>query len=167
MAHTFNTLRLRALRCGIAAFWLGIALSFTVSLAAAKAVPGRDTAGCSRDEIGMMVSPDDLWVAFVQEEICSDGGFVTTAVNYVQVGRRGMEPTSDNDVLAIEDHGALAERPVLQWLSTQKLQITVTNKSFIGLRKNSYQGIDIVVRFDPADPTERQQILKTPGLDQK
>jgi hypothetical protein len=143
------------------------ALSFTERLTVAKNVPGKDVAGCSRNTIEMLVSPDDIWAAFVQEEVCSDGAFVTTVVNYVQVERRGVEPTRENDVFAIVDHGALDDRPILQWLTTRELRIMVPNNALIGLQKGSYQEINVVVRFEPDDPADRQQFLKSLGLDPK
>jgi hypothetical protein len=122
-------------------------------------------AGCSRDRIGMVTSPDDIWVSLVQEEVCSDGFFQTTVVDIVQLVPRGAEPTGENDVFAVDAHGAAENRPIPQWLSSQELQITIPNKSLIDLRKNSYQGIDISIRFDHDDPIERQQFLKSLGLD--
>lgn len=120
----------------------------------------QDKSGCSRRAVEQLASPDNIWVAFMQEEICGDGWFQTTYVNIVQLAQQGFQPTRDNDVFATDEIGGVESGPVLQWLSSQKLRITVPNKSLIGLQKASYQGIDISVRFDPDDPVARQQFLK-------
>jgi hypothetical protein len=114
-----------------------------------------------------MISPNDISVAYLDEGICSDGLFQTTIVDYVQVARRGVEPTRENDVFATDVHGGLEDHPAVQWLSSQKLQITVPNKSLIGLQKGSYNGVDVAVTFDPDDPVARQQFLKSLGLQPK
>ena len=111
-----------------------------------------------------MVSPDDSRVAFVQEEVCSDGAFQTTILDYVQLVRRGVEPTRENDIFAVEEHGVAKYRPLLQWLSSHELQITVPNKSLIGLRKSRYEAIEVVVKFNPDNPVERERFLKENGL---
>src|ERR1019366_7398593 len=159
-----NMLRLKVSQFALAACWLGTALSPTASPTVAQNVPGKDVAGCSRDIIGMMVSPDDSRVAFVQEEVCSDGAFQTTILDYVQLVRRGVEPTRENDIFAVEEHGVAKYRPLLQWLSSHELQITVPNKSLIGLRKSRYEAIEVVVKFNPDNPVERERFLKENGL---
>ena len=112
-----------------------------------------------------MRSPDDSWVAFVQEEVRGDGGYVTTVDDIVRLVRRGVRPTRENDIFAIEMHGHAEYRPVLRWLSSKKSQITVPNTSIVNFHKRNYQGIEIAVRFDPDDPAGRQQFLKLRGLD--
>jgi hypothetical protein len=165
MRRTGSRLRCRVLTRVLAACLLGTALSSFSDPTVAQNVPGKDIAGCSRDEILRIASPDLSWVAFVQEEVCSDGAFVTTIDDIVQLARRGVVPKHKSDVFAIAEHGDPGSRPVLRWLSDQKLQITVPNRSLIGLRKNRYRGIDVVVRFDPDDPIARQQFLQNLGLD--
>jgi hypothetical protein len=162
MIPSDNRLRLNGLNSVWAACWLGVALAFTAGQTIAGNVPGKDVAGCSRDTVDMLASPGGDWVAFVQDEICSDGAFQTSVVDFVQLARRGIKPTRKNDVFAVDSHGVY--RPLLHWRSSHELQITVPNKSFIGLRKHSYRGIDVVVRFDQDDPIERQKILKSFGL---
>ncbi len=85
----------------------------------------------------------------------------------VQLVRRGQKSEDSDDVFAIEEHGDPTNRPTLRWLSPQKLQIAVPNKSLIGLQKSSYEGIDIVIKFEPDDPAERERWLKSLGLPTK
>jgi hypothetical protein len=153
MTTTGYRLGPRVRRCIAIGCWFGAALSLAIGPILALTDLFRDKSGCSRDTIGTFASPDDNWVAFVQEEICSDGAFTTTVDDYVQLAQRGPEPTHENDIFAVEEHGHTDNRPVLLWQSSHKLQITVPNKSLIGLRKHSYHGIDVVVRFDHDDPT--------------
>lgn len=55
----------------------------------------------------------------------------------------------------------------MRWLSMNKLQITVPNKSLIGLQKSSYDGVDIMIKFEPDAPDERKQWLNSLGLPTK
>ena len=76
--------RSKVFKCALAACWLGTALSFTENSTIAGNVPGKDVAGCSRDKLSTMRSPDDSWVAFVQEEVRGDGGYVTPVDDIVR-----------------------------------------------------------------------------------
>jgi hypothetical protein len=121
------------------------------------------------------MSPDDVWVALVQEYTCTDGYFVTTvtdtvqltrrdATDAIQLGRHADESKHENDVLTLDEHGHPENRPLTRWLSAHKLQITVPNKSLIGLQKNYYQEIEIVIKYEPDDPAGREQWLRSLGL---
>lgn len=137
-----------------------------------------DKPGCERQAISMLISPDDMWVALVHEDVCSDGAFVTTVTDTVQLARRDAidaiklathadVPKHENDVFAVDVYGYSQLRPLTRWLSLKKLQVTVPNKSLIGLQKPSYEGIEIVVKFEPDDPAGREQWLKSFGLPTK
>jgi hypothetical protein len=104
-------------------------------------------AGCQSETISVLMSPDDAWVALVQESTCSDGYFVTTIADTVRLARRD---TTD----AVE-------------LSSRELQITIPNKSLIGLRKSGYQEVHVTVKYEPDDPVERQHWRKSLGLTSK
>jgi hypothetical protein len=124
-------------------------------------------AECERETISTLMSPDDSWVAVVQEITCSNQAFgMTSVTDGVQLVRRGDELKESNDVFGV-DRGGWKERPLTRWLSPSKLQITVLNKSLIGLQKSSYDGVDIVVKFEPDDPVERERWLKSRGLPPK
>ena len=145
--------------------WLMALLFSTGGIVLAGAALAEEKAECERETISMLLSPDDAWVALVQEDVCSGGGFATTGVtDTVQLIRRSEEPKHENDIFALEEHGNPLNRPVTRWLSPQKLQITVPNKSLIGLKKESYEGIDVVIKYEPDNPEEREQFLKGLGL---
>jgi hypothetical protein len=159
----------------IASTWLAILL-FAIG---APVLPGtglaQEKGGCQRETISALMSPDDTWVALVQEDICSDGYFVTTVTDTVQLSLRDAidaiqltwhpdKPKHENDIFALDEHGHPENRPLTRWLSPQKLQITVPNKSLIGLQKGTYEGIEIVIKFEPDDPAERERWLKSLGL---
>ena len=127
-------------------------------------------AECEHETISTLMSPDGSWVAVVLEVICSNQAFgMTNVTDGVQLVRRGDEPkkSSESNDVFIVDRGSWEERPLTRWLSPSKLQITVPNKSLIGLQKNSYDGVDIVVKFEPDDPVERERWLKSRGLPPK
>jgi hypothetical protein len=123
---------------------------------------------CERETISMLVSPDNAWIALVQEGVCSDGGFVTISTDTVRLARREAideiklspcqeNPTSENDILVVDYYGHPENRPLIQWLSPQKLQITIPNISGVGLQKNSYEGVDIIVKHEPDDSAAREK----------
>jgi hypothetical protein len=120
--------------------------------------------GCDQYPISMVLSPNDKWVAFAQEEICADGGFVTTIANVVQIARRGEEPAKQNVVFSIDNGGHPRNRPLIRWLSPERLQITVPNKSLYKIHKGSFDGVDLVIQHEPDDPAERERWLKGLGL---
>lgn len=62
--------------------------------------------GCQQELISVLMSPDDAWIAMVQEEICSGFGIATSGTtDVVQLVRRGEKPNDNNNVFAIEELG--------------------------------------------------------------
>jgi hypothetical protein len=131
-------------------------------------------APCERETISAVVSPDNTWVALVQEGVCT-GGFVTVSTDTVQLTRRDLTdtiqlaqrfeaPQHENDILVVDYYGHAENRPVTRWLSPQKLQITIPNMSGIGLHKSNYQGVEIVIKYEPDDPAARERWRKERGL---
>ena len=146
-----------------------IAFGYTAAtLLCVAMASAQNDAGCHRLTIDTLASPDGAWVALVQEDTCiGDFPFTTGVTDTVQLVRRGKQPSSDNDVFAIEEHGRPENRPLLQWLSPKKLQISVPNKALIGLQKSNYAGVEIVIKYDPDDPEERERFLRDLGLSPK
>jgi hypothetical protein len=122
-------------------------------------------AGCGRQTISTLVSSDDNWTATIEEDLCSHGpSFTTVVLDRVRLIRRGERARDDGEVLILEEGGRPENRPLVQWLSPYQLQITVPNRMFLNLRKNSYDGVEVIVKFSPNDPSERKQFLKERGL---
>jgi hypothetical protein len=130
---------------------------------------------CERQTISALVSPDNAWIALVQEGVCSDGGLVTISTDTVQLERRDLADTiylaprpdkaeHENDILVVDYYGHAENRPVTQWLSPSELQITIPNISGVGLHKSSYQGVDIILRYEPNDPAAREKWQNEHGL---
>jgi hypothetical protein len=143
--------------------WLIIFTIATSALAFSGSANGE--LRCDRKTISMLMSPDDSWIAFVQEDTCSGESFATTGItDIVQLARPGQKATATDDVFAVVEHGNPLNRPLTQWLTPRKLQITVPNKSLIGLKKSQHEDIEIVVKYQPDDPAERQRFLKELGL---
>ena len=120
---------------------------------------------CDIERLSMLSSPDDAWVMVVDEYACSGQSFATSGVtDVVQLFRKGEKPTRSNDVFALNESGHPEYRPQVRWISPQKLEITAPVRSLIGLRKRSYENIEIALKFDPDDPIERARFLKEVGL---
>lgn len=124
---------------------------------------------CDATAMAVVPSPDRAWEAVTDHVVCSTGGFATTTVDdVVRVRRpgdalkRGTE-LLPGDVFTIDEGGDSSQRPILLWLSPQRLQITVPNKSFVETLHDKFQDVDIVVKFDPDDPAEREKFLKSFG----
>src|SRR5258705_11401525 len=125
---------------------------------------------CERETIALSVSPDETWVALVQEGMCISGR-ITVSTNTVRLARRDSmnemslvsrpeRPEYENDVLVVDYYGRPETRPLLHWLSPRKLQITIPNISGVGLQKGSYQDVE----HEPDDPVAREKWQKKRGL---
>jgi hypothetical protein len=126
----------------------------TISIDSAKAQ-------CATETVSIMLSPDNGRVALVQETMCSTQAFdMTTLTDAVHIVRRGEQAKQEDTIFAI-DAGYPKYRPVIRWLSPMKLQITVSNKSLITLQKSEFDGVEIIVKFEPDDPAERERWLKS------
>lgn len=153
-----------------------ILLCMTIKGAAAERnIERQGIGGCQRETISLLGSPDDKWLALTHEDTCSDGFFVTTVTDTVQLIRRDTIASiqlaqhvnsvkNENNVFVVEEHGHPENRPLTRWLSPTKLQVTVPNISLIGLHKASYEGIEIIIKYEPDDPVERERWLKSRGL---
>jgi hypothetical protein len=130
---------------------------------------------CQREPISMLLSPDNDWIAMVQEGTCSNRLGVTVSTDIVQLvpredlqtvklGSTLDQPEHDNDILSLDYYGHFESRPTLKWISPKNLQITVPNISNIGLKKKSYRDVTITLRFEPDDPVAREKWRKERGL---
>jgi hypothetical protein len=84
-------------------------------------------------------------------------------MNEVSLASRSERAEADNDILVVDDYGHPENRPRLHWLSPERLQITIPNISSVGLQKSSYQGVDIVIKHEPDDPSAREKWLRERG----
>lgn len=119
--------------------------------------------GCEKRTVSTSLSPDRIWSAVVREEICSDGAFTTSAANVVQLVRSGETETDEGKIFSADTGGHPENTPLLKWLAPRLLQITVPNKSLIGLSKSTFGDVNIQVKFDPDNPEERKRWLKEIG----
>ena len=129
---------------------------------------------CERETVAVSISPDDSWTALVAEGTCSSG-LVTVSTDTVRLVRRdsmdGISLTSrsekaefENDVLVVDYYGRPESRPLLNWLSPRKLQLVIPNISSVGLQKSSYGDVDIVIKYEPDDPSAREKWLRERGI---
>jgi hypothetical protein len=130
---------------------------------------------CEREPIAMLLSPDNKWVALVREGECSNGAGVVVSTDIVQLVPREVletirltrspdQPEHENDVLVVDYYGRFEYRPVLKWLSSRELQITIPNISGVGSRKSNYHDVAIAIRFEPDDPAAREKWRQERGL---
>jgi hypothetical protein len=120
---------------------------------------------CKGEVISSVESSDKRWLAIVQEYVCSGEGLLTISItDAVQVVESGQVPTHENDVLVVDEGGHSENRPAISWASEGKLEITIPNKSLVGLQKQKYHDIDIALTYNPDDPAEREKFLRKLGL---
>jgi hypothetical protein len=115
--------------------------------------------GCEqRKELASAVSPDGAWVASITDNICSDGLFVTTYTDEVEL-RRSDEPMapfpSRQGVFALDNAGSPREPLAVTWLGPRSLEITIPNEAWIGRQETGFRGVTISYRYVPDDPLQR------------
>jgi hypothetical protein len=71
----------------------------------------------------------------------------------------GNGPTEDDIVYSADSYWREA-KPRGQWLSAEKLQITVPTTASIALFTSWHRGVEVVLKFDPDDPAERLRWLR-------
>jgi hypothetical protein len=127
---------------------------------------------CERETISILVSPDYAWVALVKDGVCTQERSIvasrytvrltrTDSIGEIQLAPRHEEPEYENDILEVSDYGV--NRPIIQWLSSRKLQIALPNMSGVTVQKSSYQGVEIVVKYDSDDPAARAKWRRERG----
>ena len=134
----------------------------------------REHLPCERGTIALSISPDNNWVALVEEGVCASGAITVStdtvrlarrdSTDHVSLSPRRAEPERKNDVLVVDYYGHAQSRPVLRWLLPNRLEITIPNISGVGLQKASYQGVEIVIKYEPNDPVAREKWWKERGL---
>jgi hypothetical protein len=102
---------------------------------------------CAQEKISSDVSPNGSWSAVLLEENCTDGMFVSTAVDIIQLVGPDEIPNRANDVFTVDrpavDHPKLA----IEWLSSEELRIIVPNNYPLGTAKSSYRGVHVQVTY--------------------
>ena len=123
------------------------------------------SAECERSMLATSESPDGAWTAILEEHVCSTVMFGSTTVDAAVLLRQAVhQQGTPQYIFSVDTHSGPEMRPLVQWTASRALQITVPNKSLIGLRKRDYDGVKIVVLFNPDAPEERAQFLKGLGL---
>jgi hypothetical protein len=107
--------------------------------------------------LSTLKSPDERWDAVVQEEVCSDGAFVTTVAGVIQLVPHGQKLRPEDDVFAA---GYESQEPRPRWTSPSNLEITVPNLSAIGVQKQSHEGVAISIKFEPDAPVARERFWR-------
>ncbi len=129
-------------------------------------IPSPSDPGCHQTTLSVLRSPDTAWTAVIDQEVCSGVGIASTSVtNVVSLLEAGEKPELGNAVLAFD--AVVNQLPIMEWVYSDKLQITVPNKSWIGMQKNSLKTVQVVVKFYPDYPAEREQWLRGLALTPK
>jgi hypothetical protein len=124
--------------------------------------PGPDCRSESEVRAVVLRSPDGQWEADVDRRVCFSWGIATTGIDDVVAIRHSGEPASrgadvqPEDVFYVDAHN---QYPLLLWPSPSHLEITVPNESRTAVIRNSYQGIEISVKYDPDNPAETAAFL--------
>jgi hypothetical protein len=104
-------------------------------------------------------SPDGAWIAAIYNNICSDGGFVTTIDDTVEITRPGDQPSpmpSAGVVFGMDDRPYDTQKPLaVTWLDRRSLEVTIPNDASAGKQELSYADVIITYKYVPDDPVER------------
>jgi hypothetical protein len=113
--------------------------------------------------ISETVSPTGDWTATIQQVYCRDE-LSSSVTEIVQISRKGQDFEKAGEVLADDDGADPRERPVLSWTSDKTLQIDVPNLSYLGRYKNEYQGVGVILKYNPDDPVAREIFYRKYGV---
>jgi hypothetical protein len=109
---------------------------------------------CERINSYVTTSPKGRWQADVHEDHCG-AGFGTDWAGYIVDLRATGGSQPPIDILTPEGDWTRTDRPVARWLSDDKLQITVPNRTTFSMRVAELWGIGIDIRYDNDDPVDR------------
>jgi len=118
-------------------------------------------ATCDSDTVADSASPNGSWIAVVQEDTCTDGAFVTNISDVVHLLKGREKPTKENSVFSLDEHGHPENRPLLDWLSSGELLITIPNKSLVGLQRDKYRDVMILIKYNPPIPLSENAFLSS------
>ena len=116
--------------------------------------------GCEqRAMLAQAPSPDGAWVAAIYNNICSDGAFVTTIDDTVEITRPD-EPSSPvpstGVVFGMDDRPYDTKKPLaVTWLDRRSLEVTIPNDAWAGKQELAYADVTITYKYVPDDPVER------------
>jgi hypothetical protein len=115
--------------------------------------------GCEqRKELASATSPDGAWVASITDNVCSDGLFVTTYTDEVELRRpdEPMEPEpSPRAVFALDNVHSKRDVLAVTWLEPRSLEISIPNEAWIGVQQTTYRDVRITYKYVPDDPVQR------------
>jgi hypothetical protein len=131
-------------------------------------------ASCSnceqRQVLSQAISPDGAWVATIYNSVCSDGVFVTTITDTVEMTRPNDPatpmPAAGRTVFSMDDHPYGVPKPLAaRWTAQRSLEVTIPNYALLGIhlvgkQEGAFADITISYKFIPDDPAERACLKK-------
>jgi hypothetical protein len=137
---------------------LGTAISIAV-LAWIFLAPFRASNCEQRDVFSQATSPDGVWVATLYYNVCSDGAFVTTVTDTVEIKRPNDQSTpipSAGTVFGMDDHPyGVPKTLAVRWTAPRHLEVTIPNDAWAGRQESAFADIAVSYKYDPDDPAER------------
>jgi len=115
--------------------------------------------GCEiRTILSQSEAPDHAWVATIWNSVCSDGWFVTTIDDTVEI-RTPNEPAAPvptGVVFGMDDHPFGVQKTLaVRWIAPRSLEITIPNDAWAGVQKSTFGDVTITYKYVPDDPVER------------
>jgi hypothetical protein len=112
-----------------------------------------------RKVLAQALSPDGAWVATIYNNICSDGWFVTTISDTVEISRpdeKASSVPSRGTVFGMDDSPYGVDKPfALAWKGMRIIEVTIPNDAWAGKQDEAFDDVDIIYRYIPDDPVER------------
>ena len=118
------------------------------------AIQSCDSLGCNRVwSSDAFPSPDGLWVARVNEVVCS-GGLGSAVEKTVDV-YLAQDPRLSATVLSPSGQWKDPARVKLHWVGSKLLEVIVPNRTVFDFQLSTYRDVQIVVRYENDDPVDR------------
>ena len=109
---------------------------------------------CEEHDVSVLRSPDGKWSAKLYGETC-DLGLTTSASVNVDLYRSDA-PAISQAILGIDMPSRKELWPVLNWNSSSRLAIKLSNRANIGLLVARFQNVEIRAQFCPTTAAERK-----------
>ena len=116
---------------------------------------------CSTAQISTHISPNGAWAVIVSDRLC-ESFLVTDITTSVELAST-VDRSDIFTVLGVDTAGHADERPRIAWSGSDLLEVTVPNISFLKVVRTEFDGVRVVIRYDPDDLAARKAWRRTLG----
>lgn len=115
----------------------------------------------STAQISTHISPNGAWSVIVSDRLC-ESFLVTDITTSVELAST-VDRSDIFTILGVDTAGHADERPRIAWSGSDLLEVTVPNISFLKVVRTDFDGVRVVIRYDPDDLAARKAWRRTLG----